>query len=70
MNVEQPAIGVSNCIIRSVILYLTAQNLNSSEIYRIIVQTFDENLIIEQKVFPQMFQLFSNRFRYRLDFER
>ncbi len=53
---------MSNCIIHRVILYLTAQNLNSSEIYRKIVETFNKNVTAEQKVFsismtPRMTQL-------------
>ncbi len=47
---EQPVLGVSDCVIYSVTLYLTTQNPNGSEIYREIVETFDENVITEQKV--------------------
>ncbi len=67
---EQPVVCVSNCVICDVICCLTAQNLNGSEIYQKIVATFGENIITEQKVFHQMFQLFSNRFRYHLGFEK
>ncbi len=47
MNVERPAVGVPNCVICGVVLYLTTQNQNGSEIYQKIV----ENVITEQKVF-------------------
>ncbi len=43
---EQPVVGVFNCIIRSVILYLTAPNQNGSEIYRKIVEIFSEKLFV------------------------
>ncbi len=69
MNMEQSVIGVSNCVIRGVILYLTAQNLNGSNIYPKIVETFGENVIMKPKVFHQIFQLFFDRFRYHLCFE-
>ncbi len=67
MNMKQPMEGVSNCIIRGVILYLTYQNLNGSEICRKIIETFGENVITKQKVSQQMFQLLSDRFHYRLN---
>ncbi len=59
MNVEQCMVGVSNCIIYGVIIYLTAQNLNGSEIYQKIVKIFSENIITEPNIFHQMFWLFS-----------
>ncbi len=57
MNMERPVVGVSNCLIRGIILYLSAQNLNGSEIYRKIVETFGEKVIIQH----QMFQRISGR---------
>ncbi len=51
MNTDQPVVGVSNCFIRSDTLYLTIQNLNSSEIYWKIVETYVENVITKEKVF-------------------
>ncbi len=69
MNTEEPVKGVSNCIFRDVIFYLTAQNLNGDKIYRKIVEIFVENVIVEQKVFRQMFRPFSNRFHNHLGFE-
>ncbi len=53
-NIEQPVVGVSNCIISGVILYLTTQNLDSGEMYQKIVETFGKNVIIKQKVFYLM----------------
>ncbi len=40
MNMELPVVGVSNYFIRGVILYLTAQNLHGSKIYRKIIETW------------------------------
>ncbi len=69
MNMEQPVIGVSNCIICDIILYLTAQNLNVSKISPKVVKTFGEELFVRLLNFHEMFWLFSNRFRYHLGFE-
>ncbi len=46
MNIEQPVVGVSNCIIRSIIRHLTSQNLNGREIYRDIMETSGEKLFV------------------------
>ncbi len=64
---DEPVVGVSNCVTHDIILYLTA--LNGSEIYRKIVETFREKLIVHQLYFHQMFRPFSDRFRYCLSFE-
>ncbi len=50
VNMNQPVVGVFNCIIYSVILYLINQNLNSSGVYQKIFKTFGENVINKQKM--------------------
>ncbi len=56
-NVDQPVISASNRVIRGIILYLIAQNLNSSEIYQKIVGTFGEN-VQDKKFFTKCFNYF------------
>ncbi len=46
VNMELPVVGVSNCIIRDIILYLIARNLKSRKIYQKIVETFGEKLFV------------------------
>ncbi len=58
MNMEEAVVGVSHCVIRGVILYLTTQNLNGSEICRKIVEIFVENVITKQEVFIKCFNYF------------
>ncbi len=62
MNMEQAVVGVSNCVIHSVILYLTTQNLNSSEIYQKIVKTFNENFLFGNYIFNKYFDYFPTDF--------
>ncbi len=67
---EQPVVGVPNCVICGIMLYLTPQNLNCDEIFWKIVETFGENVITEEKVIHQIFKQFSDGIRYCLGFEQ
>ncbi len=49
MNMERPVVSLPNFVICIVILYLTAQNLNGSEINQKMLRTFGEK--------PEMFIL-------------
>ncbi len=50
VKMELPVGRVSKCVIRSVILFLTAKNETASSIYRQLVEVFGENVITVQHV--------------------
>ncbi len=66
---ERLVLGVSNCVIHSVIHYLTTQILDGSEINQKIVDTFGETLFVLVITFWPNVRLFSDRFYYHLSLE-
>ncbi len=69
MNVEPPVVGVFNCIICGVILYLTIQNLNGSKIYQTMLEILPTGVFkfcfMKSKIIDDKKLIISDKKNYR-----